>query len=150
MILFRNAPLYSRLIFTYLSSIVTFKCRLEVGWGEPHLSLLLPPSPSKENLSFQNSACLQHSNVSFHGFRVTGGLHRSIEWYQEKKIKEAEPPYFACWTLHKPRNRATPEWLVSEDGPAQRHLDQNEAISKAHRLWLTPNRACTGSKALCT
>lgn len=68
--------------------------------------------------------------------------------YQEEMIKEASPPKFACWTLHKPHNRVTPEWLVSEDGPAQRHLDKNEAISEARQLWLTPNRACTGSKAL--
>lgn len=67
--------------------------------------------------------------------------------YQEEKMKEPGPPQFVCWTLHKPRNRATPEWLVSEDGPAQRHLDKNEAISVAHQLWLTPNRACTRSKA---
>lgn len=67
---------------------------------------------------------------------------------QEEKIKEPGPPQFVCWTLHKPHYRATPEWLVSEDGPAQRHLDKNEAISEAHQLWLTPNRACIRSKAL--
>lgn len=91
---------------------------------------------------------MRNSNVSFSAFRVNGGLHRSIErGCQEEKIKEDGPPQFACWTLHKPYNRAAPEWLVSEDGPAERHLDKNEAISQAHQLWLTPNRACTRSKA---
>lgn len=66
---------------------------------------------------------------------------------RRKKIKESGPLRLACWTLDKPHNRATPEWLVSEDGPAQHHLDKNEAISKAHQLWLTLNMARTRSKA---
>ncbi len=62
------------------------------------------------------------------------GCTRAKNGYQEEMIKEASPPKFACWTLHKPHNRVTPEWLVSEDGPAHCHLNKNEAISEAHQL----------------
>lgn len=86
----------------------------------------------------------------FLDFRVKWWVtqERRMNGYQEEKIKGLGPPRFVCWILYKPYNRVTPEWLVSKDGPARRHLSKNEAISEAHQLWLTPNRPCTRSKTL--